>query len=185
MKNVNVKMQRNLIVVSLIAIILVLGTFLVSNFKVKGQKDEAIISDTKKPQVNVVPENSKPVKNIVKQEAKVKTKDTQNASNKVVVNKNKKNIVINFNKSSNHDRLSKSKPPKTKPKTRDKLTNKNKVPSYDDKDVKLQTDNNSSKKIKGKIYVPGFGWIKNEGGGGKGVKVDSDGDINKQVGIMN
>ncbi|MFT8887609.1 MAG: DUF6550 family protein [Ethanoligenens sp.] len=36
----------------------------------------------------------------------------------------------------------------------------------------------------GKIYVPGFGWIEDEGGGGQGTTVDGDGDINKQVGIM-
>lgn len=36
----------------------------------------------------------------------------------------------------------------------------------------------------GQIYVPGFGWIENQGGGGEGTAVDGDGDINKQVGIM-
>lgn len=36
----------------------------------------------------------------------------------------------------------------------------------------------------GKIYVPGFGWIDDQGGGGEGVVGESDGDINKQVGTM-
>ncbi|NYB73104.1 hypothetical protein HZF24_03005 [Sedimentibacter hydroxybenzoicus DSM 7310] len=36
----------------------------------------------------------------------------------------------------------------------------------------------------GKIYVPGFGWIDDEGGGGQGTVGESDGDINKQVGNM-
>lgn len=36
----------------------------------------------------------------------------------------------------------------------------------------------------GKIYVPGFGWINDEGGGGQGTVGKSDGDINKQVGTM-
>ena len=36
----------------------------------------------------------------------------------------------------------------------------------------------------GKIYVPGFGWIEDEGGGGQGTVGESDGDINKQVGTM-
>ena len=35
----------------------------------------------------------------------------------------------------------------------------------------------------GKVYVPGFGWI-DDIGEGKGVKVDGEGDINKQVGNM-
>ena len=36
----------------------------------------------------------------------------------------------------------------------------------------------------GKIYVPGFGWINDQGGGGQGTVGKSDGDINKQVGTM-
>ena len=35
----------------------------------------------------------------------------------------------------------------------------------------------------GEIYVPGFGWIEDIGEG-QGTVVDGDGDINKQVGIM-
>lgn len=35
----------------------------------------------------------------------------------------------------------------------------------------------------GQIYMPGFGWI-DEIGEGHGTVVDGDGDINKQVGIM-
>ena len=38
------------------------------------------------------------------------------------------------------------------------------------------------KNDKGQIYVPGFGWINETGGSGE--TVGSDGDINKQVGIM-
>ncbi|KXL53809.1 hypothetical protein CLNEO_10350 [Anaerotignum neopropionicum] len=42
----------------------------------------------------------------------------------------------------------------------------------------------SGDKKDGQIYVPGFGWIKDEGGGGEATVGKSDGDINKQVGIM-
>lgn len=42
----------------------------------------------------------------------------------------------------------------------------------------------SGDKKNGQIYVPGFGWIKDEGGGGEATVGKSDGDINKQVGIM-
>lgn len=40
----------------------------------------------------------------------------------------------------------------------------------------------SDKNDKGQIYIPGFGWVNETGGTGK--TGDSDGDINKQVGIM-
>ena len=36
----------------------------------------------------------------------------------------------------------------------------------------------------GYIYVEGFGWIADEGGQAQGESIDSDGDINKQVGNM-
>lgn len=42
----------------------------------------------------------------------------------------------------------------------------------------------SGDKKDGKIYVPGFGWIDDNGGGVQQNDVGSDGDINKQVGNM-
>lgn len=36
----------------------------------------------------------------------------------------------------------------------------------------------------GQIYVEGFGWVENHGGGGSGETIGSDGDINKPVGNM-
>ena len=36
----------------------------------------------------------------------------------------------------------------------------------------------------GSIYIEGFGWIPDEGGGTIQEEIHSDGDINKQVGIM-
>ncbi|MDA8228078.1 MAG: hypothetical protein M0T74_10355 [Desulfitobacterium hafniense] len=34
------------------------------------------------------------------------------------------------------------------------------------------------------IWVPSFGWVKDEGGGSIAIPVDGEGDINKQVGVM-
>ena len=34
------------------------------------------------------------------------------------------------------------------------------------------------------MWVPGFGWIKDEVGGSVEITVDGEGDINKQVGVM-
>lgn len=40
--------------------------------------------------------------------------------------------------------------------------------------------------INGEMYmwVPGFGWVKDEGGGSVAISVDGEGNINKQVGVM-
>lgn len=42
----------------------------------------------------------------------------------------------------------------------------------------------SGDKQDGKIYVPGFGWVEDNGGGVQQNDVGSDGDINTQVGNM-
>lgn len=34
------------------------------------------------------------------------------------------------------------------------------------------------------MWIPGFGWVKDEGGGSVSIPVDGKGDINKQVGVM-
>lgn len=34
------------------------------------------------------------------------------------------------------------------------------------------------------MWIPGFGWVKDEGGGSVGISVGGEGDINKQVGVM-
>lgn len=76
-------------------------------------------------------------------------------------------------------------PPKPVPK--DSTTEKSKQPTYNEKDVDLEKSQPKmgDKNDKGQIYIEGFGWVKDEGGGSKGTKVHSDGDINKQIGKMN
>lgn len=34
------------------------------------------------------------------------------------------------------------------------------------------------------MWVPGFGWVKDEGGGSVAIPVDGEGDIDKQIGVM-
>lgn len=76
-----------------------------------------------------------------------------------------------------------TEPPKPTPKGSN--TDKKQPPTYDEDDVE---PGSSEPKVgdrndKGEIYVAGFGWIK-EIGEGECIAVDSDGDIDKQVGIM-
>lgn len=67
------------------------------------------------------------------------------------------------------------------------LTNPDTPPSYEQEDTTVtpgsDTPKNGDKKD-GKIYIEGFGWIEDEGGQAQGEAVDSDGDIDKQVGYM-
>lgn len=66
------------------------------------------------------------------------------------------------------------------------VTNPEKPPEYKPEDTVKTTPEEPAggEKKDGKIYVPGFGWIEDHGGGTQQNEVTSDGDINKQVGSM-
>ena len=74
--------------------------------------------------------------------------------------------------------------PTPKPETSTKDTSK--APEYKPEDtVKTEPKEPSGgEKKDGKIYVPGFGWIDDEGGAVDQKTVGGEGDINKQVGDM-
>lgn len=104
------------------------------------------------------------------------------------------NVVLNTDKQQNVE-VPLTKPTEKpaepeKPVVKDETVTKNpdKPPVYDKKQTTVETKSSQPKsgdKKDGKVYIPGFGWVKDEGGGGKGEIVDSNGDINKQVGQMN
>lgn len=76
-----------------------------------------------------------------------------------------------------------TEPPKPTPKGDN--TDKTQPPTYNEDDVKPGSSEPKmgDRNDKGEIYIAGFGWVK-EVGESVGTVVDSDGDINKQVGIM-
>jgi outer membrane biosynthesis protein TonB len=80
-----------------------------------------------------------------------------------------------------------TEPPKPKPKETDKPQSSSKPPSYEEKETEpnksIPEPNAGDKNENGKVYFPGFGWIE-QGEANQGSKSDSDGDWNKQVGIM-
>jgi len=80
-----------------------------------------------------------------------------------------------------------TEPPKPKPKETDKPQSSSKPPSYEEKEIEPNKStpepNASDKNTSGKVFVPGFGWVENSGENQRGQST-SDGDWNKQVGIM-
>ena len=67
------------------------------------------------------------------------------------------------------------------------LKNPDTPPVYDKKQTTVEKKSSAPKsgdKKDGKVYIPGFGWVVDEGGGSQGEVIGSNGDINKQVGIM-
>lgn len=87
--------------------------------------------------------------------------------------------------------VSKPEPPAEKPKVENEDARKDpsSTPEYKPEETekkptpKPDAPQNGDTKD-GKIYIEGFGWIEDNGGGGQGETIDGDGDINKQVGEM-
>lgn len=81
-------------------------------------------------------------------------------------------------------------PEKPAVKDKNQITDPSKPPEYNQEDVKPEppkdtTPKPGDKNNKGEIYVPGFGWVADHGGGDDGHSIiDAGGDPNKQVGIM-
>ena len=70
------------------------------------------------------------------------------------------------------------------------LKNPDTPPVYDKEQTtveKKSSEPKSGDKKDGQVYIPGFGWVKDEGGGSKGVKVGNEGDklTGNKVGQMN
>ena len=78
--------------------------------------------------------------------------------------------------------------PPPKPATKDNATDKNKKPTYTEPETKPQQSEPQmgDKNDKGQIYIDGFGWVKDDGGGGKGTSVGNEGDqlTGHKVGMM-
>lgn len=68
----------------------------------------------------------------------------------------------------------------------DALTDPDNVPTYTPEQTNpSQGDTPTGGDTRpGQIYIPGFGWVADEGGGGAGTDTGSGGDPNKQVGDM-
>lgn len=80
-----------------------------------------------------------------------------------------------------------TEPPKPKPKETDKPQSPDTPPTYEEKETQPNKPQNEpqagDKNESGKVFVPGFGWVE-PGGPNQGSQSESDGDWNKQVGIM-
>lgn len=82
-----------------------------------------------------------------------------------------------------------TEPPKPKVKEPEKVKSSTAPPKYDEKQTEpnketATTPKAGDKNDKGQVYVPGFGWVKDQGGGSTAVDTGNDGDINKQIGSM-
>jgi hypothetical protein len=192
MKRLNLNIRKNMIVPILLLSVIVLGGLLISSFIGKDNNTDihVAITDSEEPQVKI--EENEVNENEGASEVEVPKIDEKESTinPNEEVNENETNTANNTNTDSSKkkDEVVKPEPPKEKPETKDDITDKNNVPTYEEKEVNPSTQPETPKggetNNKGQIYVPGFGWV-DDSGPNKEVKVDSDGDINKQIGNMN
>lgn len=178
MKKFNLIVKKNVVISVLVILALVLGIGLISyvNRENKARDSKILLDGNKMKDVNL---------------DKIKT-DDENKVPEINTNDNAEKTALDSKENENTETVNKDtvpakpEPPKEKPKTNDDITNKNKVPTYSEKEVEPQvntTPKGGETNIKGQTYLPGFDYIDNSGPN-KGETVTSDGDINKQVGKM-
>lgn len=187
MNNINDKTKKRLIIFGGLAVSIVLIILIATQFKEEPIKEVSVPSPSA-AQVStdkVTPaEVSKAQKDIVVQDSKVAeaTKSTTQVPNTAISSGTKQTIQPDPVKPT---------APTEKPKSTDKTSNTDEKPTITGKPKTTVKDSTISKtepkggeKKDGEIYVPGFGWVKDNGGGSQGEVVGSDGDVNKQVGTM-
>lgn len=179
MKKLSDKNKRWLIVTGLGVVCIAIVIAISSQFHVEKPKDNTAVSlPTGSDEANVKPESDK----ITEQTDVTVPANKPSASSSPAAGSG----VSSGTKQTIQSDVSKPEAPKETPKPQGDTTNQNKAPTYNSKDTTVSepAQPKGGEKKDGKIYVPGFGWVENHGGGGEGTTVDGGGDINKQVGNM-
>ena len=187
MNKLSAKTQKRLLVSGLAVLCVVLAAAVFSFVGGNGEKDKTNIAENNKSN-NVTVDDIKAddksgvsVPNI----AKTPTGGTESQTSS--------NVVLDINKQQDVEVPITQTPEKPaepeKPVVKDEEATKNPdtPPAYDKEQTTVEPKSSEPKsgdKKDGKVYIPGFGWVKDEGGGSKGEVIGSDGDINKAVGIM-
>jgi hypothetical protein len=179
MKKVNLKVKKNILISVLVVLVIGLGIVLTSFItKEHSEKDtEALVKDNKLLDIKTdnTKENDSPQVKVPVMESDEKIEEATED----------KELNSNIETTKKESKVIKPEPPKEKPKTKDDVTNKNKVPTYTEEEVKPQpqTTKSGENNNKEQVNFPGFGQVE-DGGANKEQNVSSSGDINKQVGTM-
>jgi hypothetical protein len=188
MKNINDKTKKRLIITGCLALCVVLVALIGQQFQSPKPVDDSLppqssgVSDvTINPNASDNTENEKKV--IVTPPDTIKSANTDNGA---VSTGTEQTIQGDATKPEYTEEQLKD--PTQKP-DGEKVTEPPKSVDHDKVEKPKDTPKNDSQPQggetkDGKIYVPGFGWITDNGGGGQGTVGESDGDINKQVGNM-
>lgn len=193
MSKLSAKTQKRLIVVGLAAICVVLAVAVFSFVRGSGENDKsnvAVNDISNNVTVNDIKADDKS-----ETETKVSIPDIKEAPTGGTENlaSGNENVVLDISKKQDvevpitEQQKKPSEPEKPVVKDDAALKKSDTPPVYDKEQTtveKKSSEPKSGDKKDGKVYIPGFGWVVDEGGGSKGKIGKSDGDINKAVGIM-
>lgn len=188
MKNMNPKMKKWLTVAGCLTLCVVLVVLIGQQFKPPKPADDALLSQSSGVS-DVTIDPKAPDSSEKENEVTVTPPDTTqptSSDNGAVSSGVEQTIQGDVSKPEYTEEQLKD--PTQKP-NGEKVTEPPKPVDHDKVEKPQDTPKNDSQPQggetkDGKIYVPGFGWITDNGGGGQGTTVDGDGDINKQVGNM-
>ncbi len=95
--------------------------------------------------------------------------------------------VSNGTKQTIQSDVSKPEAPKEAPKSQRDINNQSKAPTYNSKNTTFSKSSKprGGEKKDGKVYVPGFGWIEDHGGGGEGKTASDMFENGNKIGDMN
>ena len=187
MRKLSAKTQKRMLVVGLAVICVVLVVAVFSFVGGSSEKDKSNIAEniSKNVTVNDIKAADKSQVSVPDVTETPATGTNDQASSNVVLDISKKqDVEVPITEPTKKP----DEPEKPVVKDKESLKNSDKQPVYDKEQTTVDnkiSEPKSGDKKDGKVFISGFGWVKDEGGGGKGEVVDSNGDINKQVGQMN
>ena len=186
MSKLSAKAQKRLLVSGLAAICVVLAVAVFSFVGGSGEKDKSNIAAnniSNNVTVDDIKTDDKAGVSVSNITAPTNGTESQTSSNVVLDIDKQQNVEVPIAETPHKP----AEPEKPVVKDEGALKNPDTPPVYDKEQTTVEEKSSEPKsgdKKDGKVYIPGFGWVKDEGGGSQGKVGKSDGDINKQVGIM-
>lgn len=143
-----------------------------------------VLPSADQPTVNSESTNTTPAPAVVSE-----TKTEPAPSDTPVLQPEKENRHVQVQLTKPEKTTKPTEPPKPKIKEPESEQSPAAPPQYEEKETQpnketATTPKAGDKNSKGQVYVPGFGWVEDQGGGTQEIETGSDGDLNKQVGSM-
>ncbi|ODA43171.1 DUF6550 family protein [Desulfosporosinus sp. BG] len=188
MSKLNVKTQKRLLVSGLAVLCVVLVIAVFSFVGGSGEKDKSNIANNISNNVTVddIKTDDKAGVSVPNIMAPTNGTESQTSSNVVLDIDKQQDVEVPIAETPQKP----AEPEKPVVKDEGALKNPDTPPVYDKEQTtveKKSSEPKSGDKKDGQVYIPGFGWVKDEGGGSQGVKVGNEGDklTGNKVGQMN